>query len=47
MKDSSELLAQGDLSFLSQEFKQEMLGGYVRTPQSLGGHGNKNFSLVT
>ena len=36
-----------DLSFLSQEFKQEMLGGYVRTPQSLGGHGNKNFSLVT
>ena len=32
-----------DLAFFSQEFKQEVLGGYVRTPpQSLGGHGNKN-----
>merc|ERR1719243_467528 len=24
-----------------EEFKQEMLGGYVRTPQSLGGHAKR------
>merc|ERR1719490_511532 len=26
---------------IEEEFKQEMLGGYVRTPQSLGGHAKR------
>ena len=38
---------QYNINSLPKEFEQQMLGGYVRTPQSSGGHGRVLTYLIT